>query len=78
MNEEQKNAKEWFLDLRNDLVNMLEIIEGKKFNFKDWSHSGSGGGTMGSIKGEIIEKGGVNISTVSGEFSDKMLSLIHI
>ena len=76
MNEEQKNAKEWFFNLRNDLVNTLEIIEGKKFNFKDWSHSGSGGGTMGSIKGKIIEKGGVNISTVSGEFSDKMRSRI--
>ena len=31
---------------------------------------------MGSIKGKIIEKGGVNISTVSGEFSDKMRSRI--
>ena len=39
-----------------NLVNTLEIIEGKKFRFKDWNHSGSGGGTMGSIKGEIIEK----------------------
>ena len=76
MNDEQKNAKEWFFNLRNDLVNTLEIIEGKKFNFRDWSHSGSGGGTMGSIKGKIIEKGGVNISTVSGEFSDKMRSRI--
>ena len=64
MNEEQKNAKEWFLKLRDDLVNTLEIIDGKKFRFKDWNHSGSGGGTMGSIKGKIIEKGGVNISTV--------------
>ena len=54
MNKEQKNAKEWFLNLRNDLVNTLEIIEGKKFNFKDWSHSGSGGGTMGSIKGCLL------------------------
>ena len=31
---------------------------------------------FGIIKGEIIEKGGVNISTVSGEFSDKMRSRI--
>ena len=33
---------------------------------------GDGGGVMGSIKGKIIEKGGVNISTVSGNFSKKM------
>ena len=35
MNDEQKNAKEWFFNLRNDLVNALEMIEGKKFSFKD-------------------------------------------
>ena len=76
MNQEQENAKKWFLKLRNDLVNALEIIEDKKFKYKDWNHSGAGGGTMGSIKGKIIEKGGVNISTVSGEFSDRMRSRI--
>ena len=34
MNQEQKNAKEWFLNLRNDLVIALETIEGKKFKFR--------------------------------------------
>ena len=27
---------------------------------------------MGSIRGKIVEKGGVNISTVSGQFSEEM------
>ena len=76
MNLQQKTAKNWFLKLRNQLVEVLEKIEGKKFAYKDWNHAGSGGGTMGSIKGNIIEKCGVNISTVSGEFSDKMRSRI--
>ena len=76
MNLKQKTAKDWFLKLRNQLVEVLERIEGEKFVYKDWNHSGSGGGIMGSIKGNIIEKGGVNISSVSGEFSDKMRSRI--
>ena len=42
MNDEQKNAKEWFLNLRNDLINELEIIEGKKFKFKGSREHGNG------------------------------------
>jgi len=72
MNHNQRMAKEWFFSLRNNLVDTLEKIDGNKFGFKDWEHSGSGGGTMGSIRGKIVEKGGVNISTVSGQFSEEM------
>ena len=72
MNDNQRMAKEWFFSLRNKLVDNLEKIDGNKFGFKDWEHSGSGGGTMGSIRGKIVEKGGVNISTVSGQFSEEM------
>ena len=76
MDNNQKEAKKWFLALRNNLVIGLEEIEGKSFTFKNWDHAGSGGGIMASLKGNIIEKGGVNISTVSGEFSEKMRSRI--
>ena len=76
MTNNQKEAKKWFLALRNNLVNSLEKIEGKSLTFKNWDHAGSGGGIMASLKGNIIEKGGVNISTVSGEFSEKMRSRI--
>ncbi len=65
-------AKEWFQELRNNLVSTIEKHDGSKFEKKHWEHSGSGGGIMSIIKGKIIEKGGVNISTVSGEFSEKM------
>ena len=34
MDQNQKNAKEWFLMLRNNLVHGLEKIENKKFSFK--------------------------------------------
>ena len=72
----KSKTQDWFLELRDGLVQTLQNIDSQKFTFKDWKHSGSGGGTMGSIKGSIIEKGGVNISTVSGKFSDEMRSRI--
>jgi len=65
-------AKNWFEDLRNSLVSMVEKHDGAEFKKKHWKHSGKGGGTMSIIKGNTIEKGGVNISTVSGKFSEKM------
>ena len=76
MQNDKKEVQESFLNLRNKLVQTLQNIDGNKFIFKNWEHSGNGGGIMGSIKGDIIEKGGVNVSTVSGKFSKKMRSRI--
>ena len=76
MTDDQNKVQETFRKLRDKLVNTFQNIDGEKFTFKKWDHSGSGGGEMGKIRGPIIEKGGVNISTVSGVFSDKMKSRI--
>jgi len=76
MGDDRKEVQKSFLNLRNRLVKTLQNIDGNEFVFKNWNHSGSGGGIMGSIKGDVIEKGGVNISTVSGKFSEKMRSRI--
>ena len=72
----QKQVENWFLELRNMLIEQIQSIDKSKFMFTDWLHSGSGGGTMGKITGNVIEKGGVNISTVSGRFSENMRSKI--
>ena len=58
MTNEQEIVKESFFNLRNKLIKSFEKIDGGKFNFKNWKHSGSGGGTMAIIKGKVIEKGG--------------------
>tara|TARA_B100000686_G_C16627877_1_gene882905 strand:+ start:45 stop:851 length:807 start_codon:yes stop_codon:yes gene_type:complete len=62
-------AQEWFEKLRSDLINEIEKIETKKFHITEWKHNSQGGGKMSKIKGTIIEKGGVNISTVAGQFN---------
>ena len=65
-------AKNWFKLLRDDLVKNTQVFEKKSFIEKRWKHHDEGGGLMTKIKGNIIEKGGINISTVSGKFNEKM------
>ena len=68
--------REWFENLRDLILNDLKSIENKSFIETKWNHSQKGGGLMTKIKGDIIEKGGVNISTVGGEFSENMQNRI--
>jgi len=67
----------WFRDLRDQICAKLEQVEEDlifnpnnlplgKFARKKWDRSEGGGGEMSVIKGRVIEKGGVNISTVHG------------
>ena len=72
----KKQSEQWFKKLRSDLISMIELYDGSSFVEKQWKHSQGGGGLMSLIKGDLIEKGGVNISTVSGDFSEKMRSRI--
>ena len=69
-------AKDWFEKLRDNIIQTIEGIDNNKFEITDWDHKGDGGGKMSKIKGNIIEKGGVNISTVAGTFNDKMKETI--
>ena len=69
-------AKDWFEKLRNKIISSIENIESEKFFITEWNHKDKGGGKMSKIKGKIIEKGGVNISSVSGNFNKKMLEKI--
>jgi len=70
--ENLKEAKNWFENLRNEIVKNIEDLENNKFTETSWNHSENGGGKMSKIKGSIIEKGGVNISTVGGIFKENM------
>ena len=65
-------AQNWFEKLRNKLIYSLEALDNEKFIITDWQHKSEGGGKMSKIKSSLIEKGGVNISSVSGKFNEDM------
>ena len=66
--EKQKLAKEWFVQLQNIICGTIEQLEkdcgsNAKFKKNKWKH-----GEFRTIKGKIIEKGGVAFSNVVGKF----------
>ena len=70
-NKKKEAASFWFKSLRDQFCEAFEKIDQKgKFERKLWPHKGSGGGEISIMKGKVFEKVGVNISTVSGEFSE--------
>ena len=74
-------AEAWFSGLRDRICAEFEAIEDEfagaraagglpaRFERQDWHRPGGGGGTISVMRGQVFEKVGVNISTVSGEFS---------
>lgn len=78
----KESASFWFRLLRDDICDGLEKLEREAdpnlypgepatFERKFWQREGGGGGEMSIIRGRVFEKGGVNISTVWGEFSEQ-------
>jgi coproporphyrinogen III oxidase len=71
----------WFTGLRDRICTAFEAIEDEfaqdrpaeaipgRFERTEWQRPEGGGGTISMMRGRVFEKVGVNISTVSGEFS---------
>ena len=69
-------ARNWFETLRDEIVNSLEELDNFKFAITEWDHKEEGGGKMSKINGSVIEKGGVNISSVAGKFEKDIVEKI--
>ena len=80
-------ARAWFESLRDRICAAFEAIEREagsdaKFEYVPWNRetadaSEGGGGVRGVMKGQVFEKVGVNVSTVSGEFAPGFAQTIN-
>src|SRR5690625_7391684 len=66
------NIKQTFTDyvhdLQDEICQEVEAIDGSQFREDLWEREGGGGGRSRVLEeGEVIEKGGVNVSAVHGE-----------
>jgi coproporphyrinogen III oxidase len=84
---EQATARAWFEALRIRICSEFESIERESgsdanFIYTPWNRdndpsAAGGGGVMGTMKGKVFEKVGVNVSTVGGSFSPEFAKTIH-
>ncbi len=88
----QEQAAAWFAELRNQICAAFEELEDSltgslsglppgRFERQSWkratdSEEDGGGGVMSIMRGRVFEKVGVNISTVSGTFSEEFRARI--
>ncbi len=82
-----ERAREWFETLRDRICAEFEAIEREAgsdaaFDYLAWErqeagNDNPGGGVRGVMKGKVFEKVGVNVSTVSGNFSPEFARTIH-
>jgi len=76
-------AQKWFAALRDRICAAFEAIETEggpnpgRFIQTPWDRPEGGGGVISLMKGQVFEKVGVNISTVSGAFSPDFAKQMH-
>lgn len=81
MEEQKKQALEWFYELRSQIVETFLSIEAQlpgssEVKKKKWKRPGGGGGESTTIYGNVFEKVGVNVSEVHGKFTGSMINEI--
>ncbi|MEQ9302844.1 MAG: coproporphyrinogen III oxidase, partial [Marinoscillum sp.] len=77
---DKEEIANWFKGLQDSICESLEKLDGKsKFSEDLWNRPEGGGGRSRIIKkGDLIEKGGVKFSEVSGPTPDKILQALNL
>ena len=69
----------WFQFLQDQICKELETIDSTgKFQEDLWTRKEGGGGRTRTIKGKLIEKGGVNFSAVHGPLSKELAAALQL
>jgi coproporphyrinogen III oxidase len=86
LDDQQTAARDWFQSLRDRICAAFQKIESEAgsdaaFAYTPWDRTDvtgeqGGGGVRGQMAGKVFEKVGVNVSTVSGEFSPDLAKAI--
>jgi len=73
MHSDRKEIQSYFENLQDNICEALESADGSgRFEEDLWTRPGGGGGRTRIIKGEVIEKGGVNFSAVEGALPENI------
>lgn len=75
----KETISEAFKQLQDAICKAIEIEDGHgKFQEDVWNRPGGGGGRSRVLQSEVIEKGGVNFSAVSGELPENIVNALKV
>jgi coproporphyrinogen III oxidase len=89
LDEQQQAARTWFESLRDRICAAFVALEREAgsdadFTYTPWDREADGlepghggGGVRGVMKGKVLEKVGINVSTVGGAFAPEFAKTIH-
>ena len=71
-------VKSYFTKLQTDIINAVEIVDGKNFLVDSWQRAEGGGGTTCILEnGNIFERAGIGFSNVIGSQLPKSATDAH-
>ena len=71
-------VKSYFTKLQTDIINAVEIVDGKNFLVDSWQRAEGGGGTTCILEnGNIFERAGIGFSHVVGSQLPKSATDAH-
>jgi len=74
----RKEITTYFQSLQDNICNALSEADGGTFREDSWDRPGGGGGRARVIRGNHIEKGGVNFSAVHGELPPQAAASLNV